>query len=71
MISLTCKYGHSLGKLEMLGGLTDDVLVDRLTGRQVDRLTADRSTNQNVPCLGKLEMLCGLTDGVLVDMSTG
>ena len=31
MVSLTCKYVHSLGKLEMLGGLTDGVLV------QVDR----------------------------------
>ena len=29
----------------MLCGLTDDVQVDRLTGRQVDRLTVDRSTN--------------------------
>ena len=33
---LTCKYVHSLGKLEMLGGLTDGLLVDRLTGRRVD-----------------------------------
>ena len=27
----------------MLGGLTDGVLVDRVTGQQVDMLTVDRS----------------------------
>ena len=36
---LACKYDHSLGQLEKLAGLTDDVLVDGSTGRQVDRLT--------------------------------
>ena len=39
VVSLTFKYVHSIGKLEMLGGLTDAALVDRLTGRQVDRTT--------------------------------
>ena len=39
MVSFKWKYVHSLGKLEMLGGLTDGVLVDRLAGRQVDRST--------------------------------
>ena len=45
---LACKYVHSLGQLEMLGGHTDDVLVDGSTCRQVDRSTGrqvDRSTN--------------------------
>ena len=31
MVSLTCKYVHSLGRLEFSGGLTDGILVDRLT----------------------------------------
>ena len=36
MVSLTCKYIRSLGKLEMMGELTDGALGDRMTGRQVD-----------------------------------
>ena len=32
MVSLTCKYIHSLGKLEMMGELTDGVLEDMSTG---------------------------------------
>ena len=43
MVNLARKYVHSLGQLQMLGGLTDGALVDRLTvgrstGRRIDKL---------------------------------
>ena len=63
---MTNQNVHCLGKLEILCGLTDGVLVDMSTGWQVDRLTG-----RQVHCLCKLEMLCGLKDGVLVDRLTG